>query len=111
MSMKNFDLHRNIVAQLAGTRQTLLQFYAAHDIIKKVSPETRLAIHRTEAFSMRSPLNQVYYTVKYPTAKAEGLWEWGRGQLYPRKRWGFERSYTKRSPARGCPVKQMAIPP
>jgi hypothetical protein len=32
-----------------------LHFYAAHDIIKKVSPETRLAIHRIEASVSRSP--------------------------------------------------------
>src|SRR5579885_3770090 len=71
--MKDVDLHRNIVAQPAGTSQTNasyfrhvnyelavssacserkrepLQFYATHDIIKKVSPEARLASHRIEA--------------------------------------------------------------
>lgn len=56
--MKNSDLHRNIVAQLSGTRQTLLHFYVTHDIIKKVSPETRLAIHRIEACIARSPCIQ-----------------------------------------------------
>lgn len=37
-----------------------LHFYAAHDIIKKVSPETRLAIHRIEAVSVVFPLPLVY---------------------------------------------------
>lgn len=53
--MKNSDLHRNIVAQSPGTRQTPLHFYVTHDIIKKVSPETRLAIHRIEAYTVRVP--------------------------------------------------------
>ncbi len=46
-----------------GTRQTPLHFYVAHDIIRKVSPETLLAIHRIEAVSVVFPLHLVYIVV------------------------------------------------
>jgi len=65
--MKNLDLHRNIVAQSEEGSQTSssgkipLHFGAAHDIIKKVSPETRLAIYRIEAVCAAFPLHSVYY--------------------------------------------------